>query len=113
LQHIGTQFWKICFNKEPPTVPIDGQDRVDRVPEIIHTDCVAFKRAAIIAIILFTIFLFSVPAVIIGSVALANNTTCASTAARWLIIYGCIGVAEAAVLITFVSVVQRYQILLN
>jgi len=113
LQHIGTQFWQICFNKEPPSVPINGQDRVDRVPQIINTDCVAFKRAAIIAIILIAIFLFSVPAVIVGSVTLANNTTCASTAARWLIIYGCIGVTEAVVLIIFVSIVQIYQILLN
>lgn len=47
--------------------------------------------------------MISVPAVIIGCIGRVKNITCTTDSANWLIVFGCIGIVEAAILITFVS----------
>lgn len=111
-----------CCNKQPEHVDLDPEittnnntlapvannnpntsTRAGKVRQGIEENLNAFQRAGIIIIILFAVFLISVPSTIVGSVAQAKNITCAPGAANWLIVFGCIGIGEAAILITFVS----------
>jgi hypothetical protein len=57
------------------------------------------------------VFLISVPSVIAGSIPRTKNITCASGSANWLIAFGCIGVGETVILITFVSNLDKVYIL--
>jgi hypothetical protein len=91
------------LNKQPTHVDLTSKNRITEVTPKIIENLLAFHRAAIIIIILFVAFLISVPSIIVGSVARAKNSTCSPSSANWLIVFGCIGVSEAVILITFVS----------
>jgi hypothetical protein len=90
-------------NKQPAPSDLGKNDRVTGFILKINENLTAFQRAAIIIIILVGVFLISVPSIVVGTVARTKNTTCAPNSANWLIVFGCIGVSEAIILIIFVS----------